>query len=126
MFLWCCNAGPNQVGVFLEENGGPGVQHVAFHSRNILYTVSALKERGVRFIHPPPEYYSEVRGLLTCCVAVGWYKRLLPSAQIGRLSEIEHIGLCSDHLKQLGILLDTEPTEFHVSKDEDSSKSQER
>ena len=51
---------PNQVQVFLDENGCAGVQHIAFHCDNIVSSVSCLRQNGVRFISPPPEYYSMV------------------------------------------------------------------
>lgn len=49
--------GQNQVGTFLKENSGPGVQHIAFHTENIVGAVSCLRSNGVHFITPPPEYY---------------------------------------------------------------------
>ena len=54
--------GENQVTTFLNHNGGPGVQHVALHTDNIIDAVSSLRSNGVQFIKPPPEYYS-----LVCC-----------------------------------------------------------
>ena len=45
---------------FLNHNGGPGVQHVALHTDNIINAVSSLRSNGVQFIKPPPEYYSLV------------------------------------------------------------------
>ena len=45
---------------FLNHNGGPGVQHVAFHTENIVRSVSCLRSNGVQFIIPPPEYYAMV------------------------------------------------------------------
>lgn len=50
--------GQNQVQTFLKHNGGPGIQHIAFHTENIVGVVSCLRSNLVPFITPPPEYYS--------------------------------------------------------------------
>eukprot|EP01119_Soliformovum_irregulare_P021986 TRINITY_DN7421_c0_g1_i1.p1 TRINITY_DN7421_c0_g1~~TRINITY_DN7421_c0_g1_i1.p1 ORF type:complete len:364 (+),score=74.78 TRINITY_DN7421_c0_g1_i1:63-1154(+) len=47
----------NQIQDFLERNGGPGVQHLAFSSRDIFACVRNLKSRGIEFIQVPAEYY---------------------------------------------------------------------
>ena len=52
--------GPNQVATFLDEHGGPGVQHVGLASSNIIETMDELKGLGVEFIQPPDEYYEPV------------------------------------------------------------------
>lgn len=54
------SSGENQVTTFLRHNGGPGVQHVALHTGDIVGSVSSLRSNGVQFITPPPEYYSLV------------------------------------------------------------------
>jgi 4-hydroxyphenylpyruvate dioxygenase len=50
----------SQIEEYLEFNGGPGVQHVAMASTNIVHTVEALQERGVPFLNTPGAYYEEV------------------------------------------------------------------
>src|SRR5262249_9375176 len=40
----------SQIEEYLEFNGGPGVQHVALTTDDIVATVEALKERGVGFL----------------------------------------------------------------------------
>jgi 4-hydroxyphenylpyruvate dioxygenase len=50
----------SQIEEYLEFNGGPGVQHVALTTANIVQTVEALKERGVQFLTTPGAYYEEV------------------------------------------------------------------
>ena len=42
---------------FLRDRHGPGVQHLAFRTPDILATVSALRTRGVEFLPVPREYY---------------------------------------------------------------------
>ena len=48
----------------IEENlnfyEGPGVQHIAMATENIIETVTQLKNRGVEFLHVPNEYYDTV------------------------------------------------------------------
>jgi 4-hydroxyphenylpyruvate dioxygenase len=50
----------SQIEEYLEFNHGPGVQHVALTSQNIVQTVEALQERGVMFLQTPGAYYEEV------------------------------------------------------------------
>src|SRR5437588_825996 len=52
----------SQIEEYLEFNHGPGVQHIALQSDDIVGTVAALKERGVRFLDTPDSYYDEVEG----------------------------------------------------------------
>ena len=62
--------GANQLTTFLTENGGPGIQHIALHSKNLLTTVELLKTQKLAFIEPPMEYYSEVRTSVTMVIVV--------------------------------------------------------
>jgi 4-hydroxyphenylpyruvate dioxygenase len=50
----------SQIEEYLDFNGGPGVQHVAMTTSNIVETVSLLKERGVVFLETPEAYYEDV------------------------------------------------------------------
>jgi 4-hydroxyphenylpyruvate dioxygenase len=50
----------SQIEEYLEFYGGPGVQHVAMTTSNIVETVEALKERGVGFLETPDTYYEDV------------------------------------------------------------------
>lgn len=47
----------SQIAKFVEDNGGPGVQHVAFAVDDILWSVEELKRRGVDFMGTPKAYY---------------------------------------------------------------------
>jgi 4-hydroxyphenylpyruvate dioxygenase len=50
----------SQIDEYLEYNEGPGVQHVALTSSNIVDTVEALQERGIVFLGTPDTYYEDV------------------------------------------------------------------
>src|SRR5207245_2022355 len=50
----------SQIEEYLEFNHGPGVQHVAMTSANIVQTVEALQRSGVIFLQTPGAYYEEV------------------------------------------------------------------
>jgi 4-hydroxyphenylpyruvate dioxygenase len=50
----------SQIEEYLEFYGGPGVQHIAFATEDIVTTVEALRERGIRFLDTPDAYYEEV------------------------------------------------------------------
>jgi 4-hydroxyphenylpyruvate dioxygenase len=51
----------SQIDEFLEFNGGPGVQHIALLTEDIVGTVHALRDRGVRFLRVPDTYYAQLR-----------------------------------------------------------------
>ncbi len=50
----------SQIEEYLEFNEGPGVQHIAFATNDIITTVTDLRQRGVRFLFVPKTYYDEV------------------------------------------------------------------
>jgi 4-hydroxyphenylpyruvate dioxygenase len=49
----------SQIEEYLEFFGGPGVQHVALQSEEIVRTVEALQERGIAFLSTPAAYYDD-------------------------------------------------------------------
>jgi 4-hydroxyphenylpyruvate dioxygenase len=75
----------SQIQEYLEAYRGPGVQHVALHTDDIVASVAALRQRGLRFLQAPPTYYDDAR------------------ARLG------HLDLPWDDLQRLGILVDEEP-----------------
>jgi len=50
----------SQIDEYLEFYGGPGAQHVAVASRDIVKTVETLRARGVEFLMTPESYYDNV------------------------------------------------------------------
>ena len=76
----------SQIEEFLDYYRGPGVQHVALQSSDIVATVAELTRRGVRFLRVPDTYYHEAR------------------RRLGRLGE----NLPWARLAELGILVDTD------------------
>jgi 4-hydroxyphenylpyruvate dioxygenase len=49
----------SQIAEYLEYNGGPGVQHVAVQTDDIVRTVEEMQERGVLFLMTPEAYYED-------------------------------------------------------------------
>jgi 4-hydroxyphenylpyruvate dioxygenase len=47
----------SQIQEYLDYNSGPGVQHIALQTKDILATVSRLRENGVEFLDVPDTYY---------------------------------------------------------------------
>jgi 4-hydroxyphenylpyruvate dioxygenase len=47
----------SQIDEFLEFYGGPGVQHIALATNDILGTVDAMRAAGVEFLSTPDSYY---------------------------------------------------------------------
>ncbi len=50
----------SQVEEFLDFYDGPGVQHIALGTHDILHTVSSLQRQGVEFLRVPHSYYTEL------------------------------------------------------------------
>lgn len=50
----------SQIEEFLDFYGGPGVQHVAVATNNIIETVKEMTARGVEFLYVPGAYYDTV------------------------------------------------------------------
>jgi 4-hydroxyphenylpyruvate dioxygenase len=48
----------SQIEEYLDFYGGPGVQHVAIATNNIIQTVTELQKRGVEFLTVPESYYA--------------------------------------------------------------------
>lgn len=47
----------SQINIFVEEQRGDGIQHVALGTKDILSSVRAMRERGVEFMPTPGKYY---------------------------------------------------------------------
>jgi 4-hydroxyphenylpyruvate dioxygenase len=50
----------SQIEEYLEFYGGPGVQHIALATTDIVGTVRTLQDRGVEFLKTPDSYYQEL------------------------------------------------------------------
>ena len=51
----------SQIEEYVEFNNGPGVQHIAMHTSDIISTVAALRQNGVDFLETPDAYYVELK-----------------------------------------------------------------
>ena len=51
----------SQIEEYIEYYHGPGVQHIALATDDILYTVSELRSRGVDFLRVPDVYYDDLK-----------------------------------------------------------------
>jgi 4-hydroxyphenylpyruvate dioxygenase len=75
----------SQIEEYLDFYGGPGVQHLALATEDIIATVGALRDRGVEFLKAPTTYYAELQH------------------RVGKIDEP------IDALEELGILVDRDP-----------------
>jgi 4-hydroxyphenylpyruvate dioxygenase len=50
----------SQIDEYLEFYGGPGVQHIALATNDIVRTVREMRARGVEFLETPDTYYDEL------------------------------------------------------------------
>ena len=51
----------SQIDEYLEFHRGPGVQHIALATEDIVSTVSGMRSRGVRFLQVPTTYYDDLQ-----------------------------------------------------------------
>ncbi len=72
----------SQIEEYLDFYGGPGVQHIAMATDNIVHTVTRLRDQGIEFLSIPTAYYDELTN------------------RVGRIDEPV------DDLARLGILVD--------------------
>jgi 4-hydroxyphenylpyruvate dioxygenase len=75
----------SQIDEYLEFYRGPGVQHMALATDDIIRTVTALRDRGLEFLSIPTSYYDELQG------------------RVGKIDEPV------EALAKLGILVDRDP-----------------
>jgi 4-hydroxyphenylpyruvate dioxygenase len=52
----------SQIQEYLDYFGGPGVQHIALKTNDILHTVRELRAAGVEFLEAPDAYYEDLWG----------------------------------------------------------------
>jgi 4-hydroxyphenylpyruvate dioxygenase len=50
----------SQIAKFVDDNQGPGVQHIAFAVSDILFSVEELRRLGVEFLATPKSYYNDL------------------------------------------------------------------
>ncbi|KAM9846547.1 4-hydroxyphenylpyruvate dioxygenase [Aulostomus maculatus] len=51
----------SQIQEYVDYNGGPGVQHIALNTSNIIQTIVNLRARGMEFLSAPDTYYATLR-----------------------------------------------------------------
>jgi len=56
----------SQIQEFVDFYGGPGVQHIALNTSDIIASVTSLTARGVHFLDIPMSYYKNLRDRLAC------------------------------------------------------------
>jgi 4-hydroxyphenylpyruvate dioxygenase len=72
----------SQIQEFLDYNFGPGVQHLALLTTDIVETVTRLRDNGIEFLYVPASYYENL------------------GARVGKVQEP------LEKLAELGILVD--------------------
>ncbi|KAJ1548546.1 4-hydroxyphenylpyruvate dioxygenase (4HPPD) (HPD) (HPPDase) [Nowakowskiella sp. JEL0078] len=51
----------SQIQEYVDFHGGPGVQHIALLTNDIISSVHSLQARGVEFLAVPESYYTSLR-----------------------------------------------------------------
>jgi 4-hydroxyphenylpyruvate dioxygenase len=57
----------SQIQEFVDYFGGPGSQHMAWITEDIISAVTQFRSRGVRFLSVPPSYYANLEKRLVHC-----------------------------------------------------------
>jgi 4-hydroxymandelate synthase len=78
---------PGQIDRFPKNHGGPGVQHVAFRSLNIVRSVRTMRSNGAEFLKTPSAYYR----LLADRLELSRYTAA-DLGEIGILADEDHAG----------------------------------
>ena len=47
----------SQIAKYVEDNNGPGVQHIAFSTRAIMDVIPQMRQAGLKFLETPDAYY---------------------------------------------------------------------
>ena len=50
----------SQIEEYLDFYEGPGVQHIAIATKDIIHTVGELRKRGIEFLYVPDNYYDDL------------------------------------------------------------------
>jgi 4-hydroxyphenylpyruvate dioxygenase len=50
----------SQIQEFVEYYSGPGIQHIAMYTEDIIKTIGALQDKGVEFLETPQAYYEDL------------------------------------------------------------------
>ncbi len=75
----------SQIQEYLDTYRGPGVQHIALRTDDIVGSIASLRDRGLRFLEANAAYFADVR------------------------HRLGHLDLPWDDIERLGILVDEEP-----------------
>jgi 4-hydroxyphenylpyruvate dioxygenase len=51
----------SQIQEFLDFNRGPGIQHIALQTQNIISAIAQFRNRGLPLLSVPPTYYSQLK-----------------------------------------------------------------
>lgn len=73
---------------FLNYHGGPGVQHIAFHTEDIIHSVREIRKRGLQFITVPSNYYRTL------------FESSEASVMLSHRQELEELGILLDVSKR--------------------------
>lgn len=57
----------SQIEEFVDFHGGPGVQHIAFRTKDMIGSIENLRKRGCQFLQVPDSYYDAMRKRLEKC-----------------------------------------------------------
>lgn len=86
-----------QINVFVEDNSGAGVQHIALVVEDCVSTVRGLREKGVEFLNTPGVYYD-----------------MAPARLLEKDVHVDRLAHDLGTLRELGILIDGSPVDNYL------------
>eukprot|EP00189_Rhodosorus_marinus_P014046 CAMPEP_0184738592 /NCGR_PEP_ID=MMETSP0315-20130426/1255_1 /TAXON_ID=101924 /ORGANISM="Rhodosorus marinus, Strain UTEX LB 2760" /LENGTH=384 /DNA_ID=CAMNT_0027206429 /DNA_START=117 /DNA_END=1271 /DNA_ORIENTATION=+ len=99
----------SQIQEFVEYYDGPGIQHIAMNTRDIINAISQLRSRGVAFIAVPDSYYEDLNERLSSQDAISVKEDINILQELGILVDFNEEG----YLLQIFTKpLNTRPTLF--------------
>lgn len=77
----------SQIQEYLDYYGGPGIQHIALNTDNIIEAIKSLRQRGMQFLDIPKTYYTNLQNAL----------KSSPIQVKEDLNELERLNILVDH-----------------------------
>jgi len=77
----------SQIQEYVDFYGGAGVQHIALNTQDIIHSVSMLRDRGVKFLRVPENYYDSLKQKLSKA----------PITVVEDMAKLQELGILIDY-----------------------------
>uniref|UniRef100_W5M5D0 4-hydroxyphenylpyruvate dioxygenase n=1 Tax=Lepisosteus oculatus TaxID=7918 RepID=W5M5D0_LEPOC len=87
----------SQIQEYVDYYGGPGVQHIALNTSNIIQAIINLKARGMEFLYTPDTYYDNLKEKLKTA-------KIKVKEDLNKLQALNNIQDYEHQIKQMTVL----------------------